>query len=196
MSARRLKSIALIGGILTSGLTLLAWTQSWFTLDVSTTDAARARISVAGSVAAPDLSALSLAGLALVAALAISGPALRIVFGAIEIAIGAGVAVSSIAAMASPVAASTAAVTKATGVSGTASVARLVASTEPSVWPVIAVVLGCLTALVGLFTIITWRRWPGSARRYEASPDARSMRSSGPVSDWDSLSGGEDPTSR
>jgi uncharacterized membrane protein (TIGR02234 family) len=196
MTARRLKSVALIGAILTSALTLLAWTQQWFSLQVTTTDTSRTRLSVAGSIAAPDLSALSLAGFALVAALAISGPALRIVFGVLQLAIGGGVIVSSLVAMTSPVAASASAVTKATGVSGSAAVGGLVSSVDASAWPSVAVALGGLTALIGVFTLATWRRWPGPARRYEASQDARSPRAGGPVSDWDRLSGGDDPTSR
>lgn len=196
MTARRLKSVTLIGAILTSALTLLAWTQQWFSLQVATTDTSRTRLSVAGSIAAPDLSALSLAGFALVAALAMSGPALRIVFGVLQLAIGGGVIASSVVAMASPIAASASAVTKATGVSGSAAVGGLVSSVDASAWPWVAVALGALTALIGVLTLATWRRWPGPTRRYEASQDARSPRAGGPVSDWDRLSGGDDPTSR
>lgn len=196
MTSRRLKSLTLLGGIVASALTLMAWTQPWFTLAVTTTDTAKTTLSIPGSTAAPDLSALSLAGLALVAALAISGPVLRIVFGVLQLAIGGGVVASTLVALGSPVAASSSIITKATGVSGTASVAQLVTSSSTTAWPWLAVVLGVAAALLGVFTVVTARRWPGPARRYEATQDTQSSRSTGPVSDWDELSGGSDPTSR
>ncbi|MEO6944451.1 MAG: Trp biosynthesis-associated membrane protein [Lacisediminihabitans sp.] len=196
VSARRLKSSTLLAIVVVSGLTLLAWTQIWFTVTVSGTDTATPSLSVAGSVAAPALSALSLAGLALVAALAISGPVLRMLFGVLEMALGAGVAVSSLLAIGSPVAASASAVTKATGLSGEASVAHLVTSVGQSAWPWVAVALGVLSALLGLIVLVTTRRWPGSTGRYQAMNPTERRDSRNRVSDWDELSGGSDPTSR
>lgn len=196
MSGRRLKSTALLAGVVASALTLLAWTQDWFTITVSGTDTTSSTVSVSGGVAAPDLSALSLAGLALVAALAISGPVLRTVFGVLQLAIGLGAVASSLVAIASPVAASAAAVTKTTGVSGATSVAKLVASVDQSAWPWAAVVLGAITALIGVFVVVTTRRWPGSGTRYQPARFEESAESANPVSDWDQLSGGADPTSR
>lgn len=196
MSARRLKSSTLLAVVAVSALTLLAWTQSWFTVALSGTDASTTSISVAGSVAAPALSALSLAGLALVAALAISGPVLRMLFGVLELALGAGVVLSSLAAIGSPVAASASAVTKVTGLSGAASVAHLVTSVSPSAWPWVAVALGAIAAALGVVVLLTTRRWPGSTGRYQSAPAAENRKSPNRVSDWDELSGGSDPTSR
>ena len=115
MSPRRLKSMTLLAGVLASALTLLAWTQEWFALTVTSTGTSVATLSVAGSTAAPDLSALSLAGFALVAALAISGPVLRLAFGILQTAIGICIVASGLVAIGSPVASSASAVTKATG---------------------------------------------------------------------------------
>lgn len=196
MNPRRTRSLTLLAGIVVSALTLLVWTQDWFHLTLSGTDTAISSLAVAGSTAAPDLSALSLAGFALVGALAISGPLLRIAFGVLQTAIGVAVVVSSVIALQSPVASTTAAVTKATGVSGAASVAALVSSVGSSAWPWVAVALGAITALIGVFTIFTVRRWPGATRRYEPVRDEKSKDSANPVSDWDELSGGSDPTSR
>ena len=196
MSPRRLKSMTLLAGVLASALTLLAWTQEWFALTVTSTGTSVATLSVAGSTAAPDLSALSLAGFALVAALAISGPVLRLAFGILQTAIGIGIVASGLVAIGSPVASSASAVTKATGVSGAASVAKLVTSVSPAAWPWIAVALGAVTALIGLFTIFTARRWPGATKRYEPVLLEEGGESASPVSDWDQLSGGGDPTSR
>lgn len=196
VSAKRLKAITLLAILAVSALTLLAWTQSWFTVELLGEETAKSSIPVAGSVAAPALSALSLAGLALVAALAISGPVLRMLFGVLELALGAGVVLSSLVAIGSPVVASASAVTKATGVSGTASIADLVSSVEQSAWPWVVVVLGALAGALGLLVLLTTRRWPGSTGRYQSVQPAEGRESANRVSDWDELSGGSDPTSR
>jgi hypothetical protein len=197
VTGRRLKSLSLIAGILFSAATLLAWTQLWFTMSVSeTTTTSRLALAVTGDVAAPALSAFSLAGLALVAALTISGPVVRIVLGILQFAIGSGIVVSTATALANPVAASASAVTKVTGVSGSQSVAALVSTSAQTAWPWVALILGALTAALGIFIAITGRRWPGSSRRYQAVENADQESSRNPVSDWDRLSGGSDPTSR
>lgn len=196
MTGRRLKVQSLVAGILFSALTLIAWTQLWFTVSVNETTTSTLAIAVTGDLAAPALSAFSLAGLALVAALTISGTVLRIVLGVLQFAIGAGVVASTAAALANPVAASASAVTKVTGVSGSHSVAALVETSSQTAWPWLALVFGALTAAVGIVIAITGRRWPGSSRRYQAIADTDQENSSNPVSDWDRLSGGSDPTSR
>ncbi|MCU1581860.1 MAG: hypothetical protein JWO01_1248 [Microbacteriaceae bacterium] len=196
MSGRRLKVQSLVAGILFSALTLIAWTQLWFTVSVNETTTSTMAIAVTGDLAAPALSAFSLAGLALVAALTISGTVLRIVLGVLQFAIGAGVVASTAAALANPVAASASAVTKVTGVSGSHSVAALVETSSQTAWPWLALVFGALTAAVGVVVAITGLRWPGSSRRYQAIADTDQEDSSNPVSDWDRLSGGSDPTSR
>ncbi|MDQ1606736.1 MAG: hypothetical protein QOJ18_1103 [Microbacteriaceae bacterium] len=196
MTGRRLKVQSLVAGILFSALTLIAWTQLWFTVSVNETTTSTLAIAVTGDLAAPALSAFSLAGLALVAALTISGTVLRIVLGVLQFAIGAGVVASAAAALANPVAASASAVTKVTGVSGSRSVAALVETSSQTAWPWLALVFGALTAAVGIVIAITGRRWPGSSRRYQAIADTDQENSSNPVSDWDRLSGGSDPTSR
>jgi hypothetical protein len=196
MSGRRLKVQSLVAGILFSALTLIAWTQLWFTVSVNETTTSTLAIAVTGDLAAPALSAFSLAGLALVAALTISGTVLRIVLGILQFAIGAGVVASTAAALANPVAASASAVTKVTGVSGSRSVAALVETSSQTAWPWLALIFGALTAAVGIVIAITGRRWPGSSRRYQAIADTDQENSSNPVSDWDRLSGGSDPTSR
>ncbi|MHB1171506.1 MAG: Trp biosynthesis-associated membrane protein [Lacisediminihabitans sp.] len=194
--ARRLKSLSLLGAIALSALTLLAWTQPWFTVLLSGTDVSRQPIVVTGEVAAPGLAALSLAGFALVAALAIAGPFFRVVLGVLQAVIGGCVVLSGGLAVADPANASAAAVTKISGVSGADSVAALVASAGETAWPWIAILLGVVTVLLGAFVVLTGRRWPGSARRYQPVRFEEAETSANPVSDWDRLSGGSDPTSR
>jgi hypothetical protein len=196
VTGRRLKVLSLVAGIIFSAFTLVAWTQLWFTDSVSETTTSRLALAVTGDVAAPSLSAFSLAGLALVAALTIAGPVLRIVLGILQFAIGAGIVASTAAALANPVAASANAVTKVTGISGSHSVAALVGATTETAWPWLALVFGALTALLGIVIAVSGRRWPGSSRRYQTAQAGEQEISSNPVSDWDRLSGGNDPTSR
>ncbi len=205
MDARRLKASVLISAIVTSGLTLIAWTQTWFVATIAANDVSATSVPVGGDVAAGALAALGLAGLALVGALAIAGPVFRLILGALEALIGATVALSVVLALADPVDASSAIVTEATGVSGAESVARLVQSVESTFWPWLALALGAASVILGGTILVTGRRWPGSTRKYQAvrfEPDELGG-SPGPVpgttdavEDWDALSDGSDPTFR
>jgi hypothetical protein len=196
VNGRKLKNRSLLAGIVVSGLTLLAWTGQWFTLRLAASGAGRPTLAVTGDAAAPGLIALALAGLALVAALAIAGPVFRVVLGVLQAVIGFAVALSSILALVDPVAASSRAVTAATGVSGTASVAALVVSVSRTAWPWISAVVGLATIALGIAVLVSSRRWPGSSRRYQPVQFEPTEPGANPVSDWDTLSGGTDPTSR
>lgn len=192
---RRLKPISLIVSILLSALTLLSWTMTWFVVELGG-DGAGQSIPVTGEVAAPALAALGLAGLALVAALAIAGPVFRIVLGLLQVAIGASIGISAWGAIMDPVASSTPLVTQTTGISGGQSVETLVAAASATPWPAITMVISALMALTGVFIVVTARRWPTATNKYQAVrfDEADAPRSA--VSDWDSLSDGSDPTSR
>lgn len=195
-NARRLKSTLLGAAILVNVGVLASWTQNWLTVTLAPAAGHKGTIDVVGSVAAPALSALALAGLALVGALAIAGPVFRIVLGILEAVIGACVGYSALAALLDPAAAGAGAVTEATGVAGSSSVGALVESSSLTAWPVITLILGVLLAIVGLATAVTFRAWPGSSKKYqavrfvEADPDAEAD----PVVTWDDLSRGDDPT--
>lgn len=168
MTARRLKGVILVSCIVVSGLTLIAWTQTWFVVSLVPDELGGASVAIAGDIAAGGLAALGLAGLALVGALSIAGPFFRVILGALESLIGATVTLSAVLAVTAPVAASAAAITEATGVSGDKSVAELVKTTSFSLWPWLAVVLGVAGMTLGILIIVTGRRWPGSSRKYQA----------------------------
>lgn len=203
---RRLKSMTLLAGVVVSGLTLIAWTQPWFTVTVGDAEASSTALVAAGDVAAAGLSALGLAGLALVGAISIAGPVFRLVLGVLEMLIGVAVLVSTGAALRDPIAASAQVVTDATGRDGPDSVAEIVVGTAATPWPWIALALGVLTVAIGLSIVIVGRRWPGSTRKYQAvrfeadDTDAgeRAMPAGAadPAADWDALSEGDDPTRR
>lgn len=186
MTIRRVKLLLIVAGGLFGALTLIAWTQPWFGLTLTSGQ----NLSVAGQVAAPPLSALGLASLALVAALSIAGRVLRHVLGALEVLIGVLATGSAVAALSNPVAASVPTVTDAVGESGADAVAALVASVSVGVWPYLAIVLGALSALVGVAVLVTARRWPGPTKKYETGP----AEAATPAGTWDALSEGRDPT--
>ncbi len=186
MTSHRVKLLVIVAGALFGALTLIAWTQQWFTLNLTSGQS----LPVAGQVASPALSALGLASLALAAALSIAGRVFRVVLGVLQVAIGVLVVASAAAALSDPVAASAATVTSAVGESGSAAVAALVASASITAWPYLAIALGALAALSGVALLATTRRWPGPTRKY----DAASEPSESNVGNWDALSAGHDPT--
>lgn len=195
--SRRIKNYSLLAAIVLSALTLVTWTSQWYSLRLRESATGKPVLSITGDVAAPALVALALAGLALVAALAIAGPFFRAVLGVVQVVLGFTIALSSIIAIANPVQASASAITAATGVSGSKSVAALVQSVSPTIVPVLAAVLGILTLLLGVFVLVSSRYWPRSSSRYQQPVRLESAEPNGDaVSDWDSLSGGSDPTSR
>jgi hypothetical protein len=165
---------------------LAAWTQPWFTLVVGGTQS----VTATGQVAAPALSALGLASLALAAALSIAGMIVRFVLGGLQLLIGVLAISVSATALVDPVRSALPAVTAVVGESGLAAVSALVTSISVSVWPWLAVALGVIAAAVGVTTLVTARRWPGPSRKYESAPSADDS----PAASWDALSAGKDPT--
>ncbi|MCS5719483.1 Trp biosynthesis-associated membrane protein [Herbiconiux sp. CPCC 205763] len=167
-SGRRLKALAILAVLGLSALTFLAWSQSWGTLTIVAGTTSAATLDVPGSVAAPALSALALAGIALAGALAIAGPIIRIVLGALEVLLGASVLASAVGAVTDPVAAGASVVTTSTGVAGTQSVRDLVTVSTTTPWAAVTVALGALMIVAGVFVIVTVRRWPQASRKYQA----------------------------
>ena len=189
---RKSKSKVLLVSALLALATLVAWTQSWFTVELVDGNT----LAVDGQVAAPALSALALTSLVLVGALSIAGPFFRLVFGILESLIGVAIVFSGIVAVADTVGASASAISTATGVAGENSVADLVESITQSPWPWVAIVAGVLIVLAGVVIVVVSRNWPGSSRKYQSTrlEPVEAQRTS--VDDWDALSGGNDPTTR
>lgn len=165
---RRVKYLTLLALVVGSGLGLLSATQTWFEIHVKDVANHAETVTVAGSVAAPALTALSLAGLALTAALAIAGPAFRVVLSILGVLLGVSIVYSALAVVGDPLRAASGAITSATGVAGEASLRRLVDSTATEFWPWLAVVGGVLVTLAAIAAIVFVRAWPGPSRRYQA----------------------------
>ncbi|MFF1879191.1 Trp biosynthesis-associated membrane protein [Leifsonia sp. NPDC058230] len=177
--SRRAKYLTILVLVIGSGLVLLASTQSWFSVVLTPAGGHTGALIVQGSAAAPALTALSLAGLALAAALAIAGPVFRIVLAVLGLLLGASVLLSAFTALGDPVQAASSAITSATGVSGDASIARLVARVDTQVWPSIAIVGGFVLILGGVAVLVTGRLWPGASKRYETRFEDQSSGGAG-----------------
>jgi uncharacterized membrane protein (TIGR02234 family) len=177
VNGRRVKYSTMLLLLVGSGLALLSATQAWFVVGLTDTADHSTTISVAGSVAAPALTALALAGVALTAALAIAGPVFRIVLALLGVLLGVSVLISAITALSDAVRASSSAITTATGVAGDASIRRLVHAVGVQFWPWPAVVAGVLVILASAAVVVFSRVWPGPSRKYQtrfAGEDGRS----------------------
>lgn len=221
LSGSRIKLLHIVTILLASGLALLSWTQTWILATIVTQAGAEQRLDVDGSIAAPALTALALAGLALAGALTIAGPVIRIILGFLEALIGFSIALEAFSAIFDPAAASASAVTAATGIAGPHSVVAGVVSAELTFWPYLAIVAAGIMMVVGVSVIVTVGRWPGPSNRHQAvrlepaapadggdtghaAPDDNEPGTNAPgdhpqkrgdaVGDWDDLSRGEDPT--
>ncbi|MDR5700647.1 Trp biosynthesis-associated membrane protein [Agromyces aerolatus] len=168
-----MKLPSIVATIVGGGLALLAWSQTWFELELSAGAGSGEPIEVAGQIASPAVAALGLAALALGGALAIAGPGIRMVLGVLAVLLGGCVLLASGVSLGDPVAAVGPAVTDATGVAGAQPTAALVGSVTPTFWPVVAIAAGVLVAVAGGLVLATGLAWPASSRRYR---DARRPR--------------------
>ncbi|MET0812369.1 MAG: Trp biosynthesis-associated membrane protein [Microbacterium sp.] len=195
---RRARLLCVVLTLLAGAIGIISSTQTWLT--VTLTDGAEHVLLVPGASAIPVLAPLSLAVLALGAALSIAGRVLRYLFGALSVAIAV-----ILGSLTWPVAfdpsathaAST--VTEATGISGAAAVSALVGSISSSPWTVVALGAWIVLLAAGVFTLATAHRWTGSGRKYRTDAAVAAPAASRPhdaIDDWDDLSRGEDPTTR
>jgi hypothetical protein len=211
-TGRTLKLRLVLLVILASGLALLAWSQVWIDVRVAQ-GAATVNLPISGSTAAGALSALSLAGIALAGALTIAGPVIRVVLGALEVLLGFSVSLGAGLAIGNPAAASAAAITKATGIAGNASIQDGVTAAALTPWAFAGFAAGVVMVAAGVGILVTGPRWPGTTSRYQAvrfeSADGTTGAHSAAaapgttagtderedaVITWDGLTRGDDPT--
>jgi hypothetical protein len=180
-------TIAFIGII--AGLTLITTTQTWWTVHLATHS-----LPIAGSVAGQALTALSLCGLALAAALSIAGPVFRLILGLLDLLLGFSVVFTTAVALGHPAGPSEGAISTATAVEGADATAALIKSVTETPWGFIAIALGVLTFLAGIWLLLTFRAWPVASRKYQAVRFAATDGPRDAVVDWDAQSSGADPT--
>jgi hypothetical protein len=190
----RARLLAVVLTVLAGAIGVISSTQTWLTVTLD--DGAGHELLVPGAEAVPVLAPLSLAVLALGAALSIVGRVLRWIFGGLTLLIAAALgALTAQVAFALPVAAVSSTVTTATGITGLDSVAALVSGIVPTPWPFVALSMWIVLLATGVFTLATAGRWRGSGRRYrteDAAPGASRPRDA--IDSWDDLSRGTDPT--
>jgi hypothetical protein len=187
--ARRGRSIAVIGFLIAGAIGIISSTQTWLT--VQRADAAEP-ILVPGADALALLAPLSLAILAVGAALTLVGVVLRYLVAALALLAWWTAEIL----IARPVSAVAPTVTETTGLAGASTVADMIAAIEPSAWPVIALVGWVVLIAAALFALITAHRWKSGGRRYRTDAAAHEPQD-GPVDaidSWDDLSRGTDPT--
>jgi uncharacterized membrane protein (TIGR02234 family) len=193
---RRARSMSVLGMLLAGAIGVIASTQTW--IDVTLDDGAQQTLAVPGAEALPVLTPLSLAALALGAALSIVGPVLRYVFGVLGALIAALVGVGTAQLMIGrPVAAAASTVTDATGISGTDAVAALVTGFSLTPWPALTLFAQAVLFAAAVFTLVTARRWAsGASRKYRTATEAGgdTGRPHDAIDSWDDLSRGDDPT--
>jgi len=200
-SARSTKYLILFVIVLASGLGLLASTQTWYTVHLTAAANHPSSIAVPGSAAAPALTALSLAGLAVTGALAIAGRIARIVVAILGLLLAGCIVLSCVLAMANPDGSAISVVTKATGIAGDSSVTHMIARADATIWPAGGLVAGIVVFLASVAVLLTTRNWPDGSKRYQAVKFAEAAPTDAPenprdaaIDNWDELSRGDDPT--
>ncbi|QMU98160.1 Trp biosynthesis-associated membrane protein [Microbacterium esteraromaticum] len=191
---RRARMTGVLAFLLAGAVGIISSTQVWAT--VQRADAGES-LSVTGAVIYPLLAPLSLAVLALGAALSIAGPVLRHVIAVLGLGASVALILGTVPLVgAAPLSAIAPAVTEATGLGGEASLREVVAAVTATAWPVIAMLCWVVLGLAAGFVLITARRWPAGGRRYRSASEA-AHHGTGPldaVDSWDELSHGTDPT--
>lgn len=198
---RRARLLAVLTTLAVGALGVISSTQTW--LVVTLDDGGRHELAVPGAAAVPVLAPLSLAVLALGAALSIVGLVLRYAFGVLTVAIAGTLGfLSAQVAFAEPVSAVASTVTAATGITGISAVDGLVATITATPWPALTLIATVILLGGGLVILVTARRWSRSGRRYESDAvaptepgaAATASRPHDAIDSWDDLSRGTDPT--
>lgn len=186
MTPARERSLVVLGVLLAGAGAVLASTQPFASAVITGT---RAPVVVTGSAAAPSLAPLGIVALALGIALTIAGRIARVVLGVVLVLLGAGTVAAAFPNVVDDSVGTRGAITAVTGVTD---VAGLVVSRSGTAWPVVAVAAGVLAVLLGLVVLLRSRRWTTGGRRFRA--EAPAVQRTDPISEWDALSRGSDPT--
>ena len=186
MTPARERLLVVVGAVLAGAVAVLASTQPFASATVL---GSRAPIVVTGQQVAPALAPLGIVALALALALTIAGRVARVVLGALLVLLGVGVVAVALPSVFDDAVGTRAAITAATGVTD---VAPLVVARSGTAWPAVAIVAGLLAAVLGVLVLLRGHRWATGGRRFRA--DAPAVDTRDPVSEWDALTRGADPT--
>jgi hypothetical protein len=186
MTPARERSLTVLGVLVAGAGAVLASTQTFATATVS---GVREPVVVAGSAAAPSLAPLGIVALALGIALTIAGPIARIVLGVVLVLLGVGIVAAALPSVLDDATGTGGAITAVTGVTD---VAGRILTRTGTLWPLVGTVAGALAAVLGIVVLLRTRRWTTGGRRFRA--DVPVERSTDPISEWDALTRGADPT--
>jgi uncharacterized membrane protein (TIGR02234 family) len=197
--------------LLLGGATLAAAVPTWLRTTGATALDPQVDVAVAGTSAAPGVSAAALVLVAAALALGLVGRVGRWVVLAVAAASGVVATVSALSVAIDPEPTARSAVAEATGVT------ELTAPVELTAAPWVAAVLGVLTVLVVVWVALGARSWASASTRHEragatpataagtpadGTPEVAGAAGPGDAEDvsdhdaWDALSRGEDPTDR
>lgn len=197
---RRLTSKVLLLAVLAlSGLlALLIGMQAWIDVAFLPGVATVEQLTVTGQQASGTLTLVALAVLASVLVLTIAGLIFRRVLGVLIVLLGSGLVVIGIRALQVPAESARAQIEAVSGIGG-AGQSELISAITVSAWPIVAAALGVVIALAGVCIVAVSGGWKSGGQKYEASgtgttPKKNSDAEPDRISDWESLSDGDDPT--
>lgn len=181
------KPVVVLAGLV-AALALFACSAATWVAATAETTLEPVAVDVAGSDAAPAVTALGLVAAAGALALAVTGRALRTVVAAVVALAGVGALVATAAVLADPAGAARPVVGETTGMVGAGGEHVL------TVWPWLAAVAALLVTACGVWALVAGRGW-SAARRYERPGAGPGERPRGDeIDSWDALTEGRDPT--
>jgi hypothetical protein len=195
---RRAKTLAILGILIGTGLSLVGWSQEWFAFQISEV-AGSGSVVVSGIDAAGAVSAMSLGLFATVAVLGLAQSFWRAIFLLVSLALSVAGAAMVVEAIISPIASSVGPLSLASGVANEDTLNVLVTSEQSSAWPIIAIVgFGCVM-VSSLWGLLTMRSWTQASRRFNRPETLQSQNRQATDTyaegeAWDSFTQGGDPT--
>lgn len=193
---------AVVAGLVLGGLAVALAAGTWVTARTTSALEATVDLGVPGSEAAPGAAAGGLVVVAAALALSLGGRIGRVLASVGTVLGGLLTLGSAVAVVVDPTSTATSAALEAVGVAELTGDAGLTAA------PWLAAVVGVVTVVLGVASLVRSRAWGATADRYDRAPsgpgrDPASGAGRGPApaaehgddqEAWDALSRGEDPT--
>ncbi|MCX6494946.1 MAG: Trp biosynthesis-associated membrane protein [Actinobacteria bacterium] len=195
---RRAKSIAILGILIGTGLSLVGWSQEWFAFQISEV-AGSGSVVVSGIDAAGAVSAISLGLFATVAVLSLAQALWRAIFLLVSLALSVVGAAMVVEAILNPIPSSVGPLSLASGVVNVETLDALVTSEQASAWTIVATVGFGIVVVASLWGLLTMRSWPLASRRFNRpetlqSKNRQATDAYAQDEAWDSFTQGGDPT--
>jgi hypothetical protein len=195
---RRAKSLAILGILMGTALSLVGWSQEWFTFEISEV-AGTGSVVVSGIDAAGAVSAISLGLFATAAVLGLAQALWRAIFLLVSLALSVVGAAMVVEAIVNPIPSSVGPLSLASGVVNVETLDALVTSEQASAWTIVAIVGFGIVVVASLWGLLTMRSWPKASRRFSRpetlqSQNRQTTNAYAEEDAWDSFTQGGDPT--